>query len=168
MKITAADVDRLVQMSISTFEDAFAAVNSPENMAMYIAEAFSKEKMLAEINNPESSFYFAYRDEEPVGYLKINTGKAQSDLVGNDNLEISRIYVDKTCQGLGIGQQMLDQAIQIARELGKDYVWLGVWEKNPGAIRFYERNGFVQISTHDFVLGTDRQTDLILKLIINK
>ena len=46
------------------------------------------------------------------------------------------------------------------------YVWLGVWEQNPRAIRFYEKNGFVPFDTHVFILGEDKQTDILMKKIL--
>jgi ribosomal protein S18 acetylase RimI-like enzyme len=48
-----------------------------------------------------------------------------------------------------------------ARELGGRHLWLGVWERNPRAIAFYAKSGFVDIGSHDFFVGADRQTDQV-------
>jgi ribosomal protein S18 acetylase RimI-like enzyme len=45
-------------------------------------------------------------------------------------------------------------------------VWLGVWEKNLRAISFYEKNGFIAFDQHIFQLGDDRQTDIMMKKLI--
>jgi ribosomal protein S18 acetylase RimI-like enzyme len=42
-------------------------------------------------------------------------------------------------------------------------MWLGVWEYNPRAQRFYEKNGFRIVGKHVFQLGTDPQTDLLMQ-----
>ncbi len=165
--VTGADLPELQRISQETFQDAFAASNTAENMKLYEEKAFSREQLLDEINNPESTFYFAVTDGLVAGYLKLNTGKAQGDLQDQNSLELARIYVRKEFQGQRIGQQLLDKTIAVAREKNVDFAWLGVWELNPGAIRFYERNGFKKFSTHFFMLGSDRQTDILMKLVIN-
>jgi ribosomal protein S18 acetylase RimI-like enzyme len=65
---------------------------------------------------------------------------------------------------MGLGQMLLDYCDQVAQEKRKQNMWLGVWEKNLAAIRFYERNGFYKIDEHIFRLGDEDQTDhLMLK-----
>jgi ribosomal protein S18 acetylase RimI-like enzyme len=54
--------------------------------------------------------------------------------------------------------------MQVAKDINATHVWLGVWEKNPKAIRFYKKNGFVEFDKHIFKLGTDEQTDIMMKL----
>ena len=101
-----------------------------------------------------------------LGYMKINFGASQSDLQDFEALELERIYVDSNQLGKGIGQLLLDKAIEIARKAGLIYIWLGVWEHNLKARRFYTKNGFVQFDQHIFTLGNDDQTDLLLKKIL--
>ena len=59
---------------------------------------------------------------------------------------------------------MYQKAFSIAKELQKKYIWLGVWEKNERALEFYKKNGFVAFDQHIFTLGTDVQTDILMKL----
>ena len=158
------DLEKLCEISYQTFYDSFAWGNTEANMKAYVNLAFSEETLLKEINDPGSAFYFALYDEISVGYLKINTGISQTDLKNENALEVARIYVRKNYQGKQIGKQMLDKAILIANEKMVDYIWLGVWEKNPDAIRFYEKNGFVKYGSHHFMVGNDRQTDIIMRL----
>jgi len=58
-------------------------------------------------------------------------------------------------------------AIRIARKKNFDFVWLGVWEKNMKAVKFYQRNGCVEFDKHIFKLGNDAQTDIMMKLTLN-
>ena len=99
-----------------------------------------------------------------VGYIKLNTQAAQTEAVDSNALEIERIYVVKEQQGKSIGQVLLQKALSIAKELQSNCVWLGVWDQNIRAIRFYERWGFKAFTTHKFVLGTEIQTDVMMKL----
>ena len=164
VKIKAADVKALQKFSIATFHESFAWGNTEENMQAYMNEAFNEKQLLKELNDPCSIFYFAKQENKIVGYFKLNTGMSQSDLQDQNGLEVSRIYVKKEYQGKQIGKLMLDRTIAIAKEKKAGFVWLGVWEKNESAIRFYERHGFVKYSRHSFMVGNDRQMDHVMKL----
>ncbi len=63
---------------------------------------------------------------------------------------------------------LYEKAIQIAMNTDVEYVWLGVWEENPRAISFYKKNGFIEFDRHIFRLGNDEQTDLMMRLELNK
>jgi diamine N-acetyltransferase len=166
-KISPGDLKELQELGKTTFYESFAAENTAENMQYYLDTNFTDEKLSEEINNPDSAFYFAKLDNKPIGYLKINAGRAQTELPGNNSsLEIERIYVLREFQGKKVGQILFDKAVEIAKEKNAEYIWLGVWEKNLKAIRFYEKNGFVSFGTHLFKLGDDEQTDIMMKLVL--
>ena len=57
----------------------------------------------------------------------------------------------------------MDACFEKAKETGRDVMWLGVWEYNPRAQRFYEKNGFRFVGKHTFLLGSDPQTDLLMQ-----
>lgn len=161
--VTPNDVAQLQDISIQTFAETFSAVNTPEDMAQYLNESLSLSKLSDELNNKSSQFYFAVQGEQVIGYLKLNTGQAQTDVKDNDALEIERIYVSQAFLGKNIGKLLYEKAVQIARQVGARYIWLGVWEKNFRAISFYKKNGFVEFDQHVFMLGTDRQIDIMMK-----
>ena len=163
-KASIEDLAELQLLSRETFFEAFAAQNTAENMAHYLAEGFSLEKLDAELHNPESEFYFALNGEEIIGYLKVNIGQAQTELQDHKALEIERIYVLKAFHGQRVGQLLLKKAIELAKQKEATYLWLGVWEENPRAIRFYEKNGFVPFGSHLFKMGNEAQRDILMKL----
>ncbi len=162
--VNSQSILELQNISSQTFIETFAAVNTPENMTSYLAEEFSLEKLSSELINPNIEYYFARIGEVVIGYLKLNFGRAQKELQNENSLEIERIYVSKEYLGKQVGQLLLGKAIAIANDKKLDFVWLGVWEKNQRAIRFYEKNGFVVFDEHLFILGDDKQTDLLMKL----
>ena len=53
----------------------------------------------------------------------------------------------------------MNAAIDAARARGAQTLWLGVWERNPRAVAFYEKYGFTRVGEHTFMLGDDAQTD---------
>ncbi len=164
--VNATDVLALQTLARKTFYDAFAEQNTEEDMQEYLEVNLSEEKLTSELNNPASFFFFAIYHELPVGYLKVNTGNAQSDFKDSNGFEIERIYVEKAFHGKKVSDALFQKAISLASDLNYKEVWLGVWEENKKAIRFYEKNGFVPFDTHIFMLGTDQQTDILMKKII--
>ncbi len=163
-KINIDDLETLRYLSIQTFKETFEEVNTEEDMQKYLDENLSIEKLKTELENVNSEFYFAENNDEILGYLKLNFKDAQTEKVEENYFEIERIYVLKAFLGQKIGQILFDKAIEIGREKNLEYVWLGVWEENHRAIRFYGKNGFEIFGKHDFVLGKDVQTDLLMKL----
>lgn len=161
------DLETLQNIGIQTFTETFAEDNTEEAMKKYLEESFNTEKIKSELNNPDSFFYIAWEEDNPVGYLKVNTGKAQTELQDESSLEIERIYVKKSHHGKKVGQLLYNQALETAQQLGKSYLWLGVWEKNLRAINFYSKNGFVEFDKHIFKLGEEEQTDLMMKKILD-
>ena len=157
------DLAALQAIGRKTFEEAFAANNSKENLAAYLEEGFSKEKLEAELQNENSRFYFALQKEEIIGYLKVNLGDAQSEKQDPNALEIERIYVLQQYHGKQVGVFLYEQALAIAKARKAPYIWLGVWEENPRAIRFYQKQGFVEFGEHIFQLGDEAQRDVLMK-----
>ncbi|UOE49115.1 GNAT family N-acetyltransferase [Mucilaginibacter sp. SMC90] len=160
---TPKDVVQLQNIGIKTFSETFSAVNTPEDMAKYLSESFSINRLTEELSNKLSQFYFAVLDQEVIGYLKLNAGHAQTDLKDHDALEIERIYVSQAFHGKKVGQLLYNKAMEVARQTGCRYVWLGVWENNFRAMSFYKKNGFVDFDRHVFMLGTDKQIDIMMK-----
>jgi ribosomal protein S18 acetylase RimI-like enzyme len=162
-KATINDLEELQKISIKTFSETFAAVNTHENITDYIKNNLNTSQLTAELNNKNSQFYVACYNATVVGYLKINFGVAQTESIKENAMEVQRIYVLQTFHGKNIGQLLLEQAKKIAQTTSVDYIWLGVWEENHKAIRFYIKNGFIVFDQHVFKMGNDNQIDLLMQ-----
>ena len=167
-KASISDLLQLQKIGRQTFYETFADGNTEENMNKYLQEGFSDEKLTIELSDENSAFYFAIKDNDVIGYLKINFGKSQTELQDEKAIEIERIYVLQEYHGKDVGKMLFDKAMQISIQKNADYIWLGVWEENPRAINFYKKNGFVEFDKHIFKLGDDEQTDIMMKLILKK
>lgn len=165
-KASAEDLETLQQIGKKTFYETFAKHNSEDEMQKYLAESFSSEKVLKELNTPDSQFFIAWEEENPVGYLKINSGASQTELQDEASLEIERIYVKSSHHGKKVGQLLYDKALEVAIQQNKKYIWLGVWEENKRAVSFYTKNGFTEFGKHIFRLGDEEQTDLMMKKML--
>jgi len=166
-KVDLIDIGMLQEISRQTFYETFAEGNTEANMQKYLDESFGVDKLTAELTNTNSEFYFAIQDAKVIGYLKINSGQAQTELKDQKAVEIERIYVLKDFHGKKVGQLLYDVAVRVAKQSKADYLWLGVWVKNVRAINFYRKNGFREFDRHIFKLGDDEQTDIMMKLKIN-
>jgi ribosomal protein S18 acetylase RimI-like enzyme len=164
VRVNVSAVKQLQQLSRQTFATAFAWGTAAEDLQHFLDTNFSEAKLTAELHHPESAFYFAMKGGQVTGYLKLNWGSAQTEFQDQNGLEIERIYVLEEFQGRKIGQMIFSSALQMAKKRGAAYLWLGVWDKNTGAIKFYEKNGLVPFGAHTFTVGHDEQSDILMKL----
>lgn len=162
-KCNLNDLEHLLAISYQTFHETFSAQNSAENMKAYSDEAYTKENFAAELKNPHSQFFYIFYNDECAGFLKLNILTAQSEPMGDDALEVERIYILNKYQGLGLGKALLNLAHEEAKRLDKKSIWLGVWEFNNKAISFYKKKGFKKVGSHSFFMGDDEQTDYIFR-----
>jgi len=165
-KINETEVEQLQSLSRQTFYETYCLMNTKENMDKYLNENLSISTLEKELKNPNTEFYIIKDFDKNIGYLKLNMGPSQTELKDETAIEIERIYVMQEYQGKKVGQQLYDKAIQIAKEKKARYLWLGVWEENHKAIQFYNKNGFEVFDKHVFVLGDEKQTDLMMRLFI--
>ncbi|MBK8515393.1 MAG: GNAT family N-acetyltransferase [Saprospiraceae bacterium] len=162
-RVMPLDILPLFQLGKKTFIESFAEHNSEENMQKYVEASFTIDKIQNELTNPTSEFYFAIKNQIKIGYLKINRVSVVLGGTNHKSIQIERIYVLKDHQGIKAGQKLLEKALDEAKTSEVDYVWLGVWEKNIRAIQFYTKNGFEESDRVNFMLGDDKQTDIIMK-----
>jgi diamine N-acetyltransferase len=161
-KCTLEDLHTLQEIGYETFNETFKHQNSPENMNAYLDRAFNLEQLEKELSTISSQFFFVYFNHEVAGYLKVNTNDAQSEEMGDETLEIERIYIKNQFQKHGLGKFLFNKAMKMALEGNKKKIWLGVWEKNENAIAFYKKMGFIQTGAHSFYMGDEEQIDLIM------
>jgi ribosomal protein S18 acetylase RimI-like enzyme len=167
VKIFRVDIDEvsvLRRIARTAFSETFADHNKPENVEKYLDESFTIEKLSDELSNTNSQFFFALVNHEPIGYLKVNVGDAQTELEDGGGMELQRIYVLQDYHGKSVGQALFEKAKSLAIEGGYPYLWLGVWEENHRALNFYRKNGFVPFDKHIFKMGDEEQTDWMMKL----
>ena len=164
-RATVDDAKSLTDLSYTTFWDAFAhhPKNAPDDLAHYMRQAFSVEQIADELNDPRAVFLVAEIEGELAGYAKLVCDHIEPGISAEKPIELNRLYSQQKFLGQGVGQTLMDACFDLARENGFDTIWLGVWEYNPRAQRFYEKNGFKEVGSHTFVLGSDPQTDLLMQ-----
>jgi len=167
--ITPVEIEELDQLQFiarQTFVDAFEAENTKQAFDKYLDEKFNVDHIYKEFKNPNSTFYFLRDKNDIIGYLKINVNDAQTEDKLSDSLEVERIYLLDKYRGQGVGNLLMDKAINIAKDRYKKVVWLGVWEHNPSSVKFYQKYGFKIFDKHAFMMGDEEQLDFLMKLVL--
>lgn len=160
---TTEDAEELALFGAKAFTDTFAIHNTETDMKLYVDKTFTTAQLRKEIQDPSSTFLMALDDTSVVGYAKMRTGETPNELGTTNGIEIERIYAAQAYLGKKVGRSLMQACLDLAISLGYHTLWLGVWEHNPRAITFYEKWGFKKFGSHPFLLGTDVQTDLLMK-----
>ncbi len=158
------DAAILTELSVTTFRDTFGPpVNNGEDVDRYIADEMSIEKLRAELNDRGNLFFLAYYGGLLIGYVKMRATMIPPELERCCPIEIERLYVLKEFQNRKAGAALMNFCLDYATSHSYDMVWLGVWEHNYKALKFYKNFGFEWFGSHPFVLGDDVQTDVLMK-----
>jgi ribosomal protein S18 acetylase RimI-like enzyme len=165
--VRAASIDdaaALAEFAARVFAEVFGPGNDEADMASYLAEAFGPEIQRAEIAAPGAIVLIAEsRGGGMAGYLHIAASATPAGVTGENAVELKRLYVEPALHSRGAGKALLDEGLSRARASGAATVWLGVWEHNTRAQKFYRREGFERVGEHTFLLGSDPQTDWIMQ-----
>lgn len=166
IRIFTADrsyAEQLSKLGAETFYEWFTEGNNPEDVQKYVEEAFSLKQIKKELEEPGTVFMLAKEEDQVAGYMKLRVSNEVS-LPGKRCLELHRLYITRDFIRKKVGSIFMKHAIDYAKANGFAILWLGVWEKNARALAFYRKWGFEQFSAHTFMLGSDAQTDLMMKL----
>lgn len=157
---TPADAAALAELGERTFRDAFAKDNRPDDLELYVKKTYGEAQQRRELEDPAKTAIVVEENGALIAFAQLVREEGR--------IEIARFYVDRHHHGSGIARDLMQYVLDTARELGAREVWLGVWERNPRAIRFYEKCGFVDVGSHPFLVGTDLQTDRLMSLVIGE
>jgi GNAT superfamily N-acetyltransferase len=164
-KATIEDAEMLTDLSYKTFWDAFHdhPKNAPDDLADYMQKAFNLEQVRSELADENSIFLVAEIENEVAGYARLILENIEPEIIAEKPIELNRLYSKQEFIGKGVGARLMEECFALAKNLNCDVMWLGVWEYNPRAQRFYEKYGFREVGKHVFQLGSDAQTDLLMQ-----
>jgi ribosomal protein S18 acetylase RimI-like enzyme len=161
-RATDDDAERLADVARRTFVETFGPDNTADDMAIHVAHSFGTNIQLRQIRDDRMVTLLAEIGPTIAGFAQVREGPWPPCVTGESPVEVWRFYVDRPFHGRGIAQSLMRAVEQVARELGARTLWLGVWERNPRAIVFYTKCGFVDVGSHAFLFGTEEQTDRVM------
>ncbi len=162
-ELTRADIPELRTLAIKIFRDTFTAQNTPEAMEGAVENEYNLARFEKEFTEAGQRYFFICDNDKAIGYLRLRRNSEVDHHLGPNNIELQRIYVDHAYHGQKVGEKLMQLAIDLAIEGKFDWIWLGVWEHNPKAIRFYQKWGFEKFAEHDFWMGAEKQTDWLMR-----
>lgn len=148
-----SDARLISTLATVSFFEAYFEQDDPHSLADYLVENFAVEKIAAELALPEVKFFIVYRNDKAVGYAKLREGEPHESVTSKNAAELQRIYLIERVWGTGLGEALLEHCLEEAKTMGKDVIWLGVWEENKRGLSFYAKHGFIKVGTLKFPYG---------------
>lgn len=162
---TIADGPELDAMAQESWIATFGAASSPDDLALYLAEAYGPQgRLLRDLADPAYRFRIARDDGRVAGYAKLGPCWLPAETAPADAAQLSQLYVLPAWQGAGVARELMDWALDTARTARAPAMVLTVWEENPRAIAFYTRYGFREVGEYRFMTGTQADRDIVLRL----
>jgi ribosomal protein S18 acetylase RimI-like enzyme len=166
IKLRKAKIEELAavrELAIEVYTETFAKDNTRENLETFFRDSYSMEKFKAEFNEPDTALYIALDDLKIIGFLRLRRSTEANTYLGNNHIELHRLYIQSDYHGSPVSKMFMEEALKYAKEKKYEWIWLGVWEKNFRAQKFYTKWGFERFSEHVFQMGDDPQTDWLMK-----
>lgn len=166
---TEDDAGAISALIGSTWAKFFAYSVSESDLETYLNETVSKSQIAREIADEQKRFLVAVEKSSPsqiIGVAQLNLNTSDDCLTLSSPIELNRLYIRPDQQGSGLAPALLDYAERISRGLGREGMWLGVWEDNARGIRFYEKMGFKRRGEHSFWVGESKRRDWIMEKAI--
>ena len=158
----SSDAKALAALAEQTFRDTFGEANSAEDMDIHCSASYGEDIQAAEISNPAMVTLVAEHGAALIAFAQLRWSGVPACVHAGNPGEIQRLYVAKSWHGKGVAQEVMAACVEEMEGRGSDVIWLGVWERNPRAVAFYAKFGFVEVGDHVFPLGADPQRDVIM------
>ncbi|THY48936.1 acetyltransferase [Aureobasidium pullulans] len=163
-KATPQDAQAVAELGTHVFTVTFGPGLQPDDLKAYLEENYSIQATTKEIENPQKDMIVVTDAEDQIlGFALLTRGPPEPCIQDiPKQVELQRIYLHPSAQGRGVGKLLASSVEKEAKEQGFENLWLAVYEKNQKAIQIYEKLGFKTVGTHDFVIGKETQSDLVM------
>jgi diamine N-acetyltransferase len=162
-RVTEKDAGALAHLAEITFTETFGHLYAPEDLATYVASAYTEEASLRTLRDPRMAYWLTSAEGEPAagfalaGYCKLPVHGLEPTAG-----ELRQLYVRSAYQKQRLGTMLFDAALAWL-EAHYSPLYVGVWSENHGAQRFYGRYGFRKVGEYGFPVGKTVDHEFILK-----
>ncbi len=161
-RATKNDTELISNLGKATFYNTFNGTCTKADMQMVLDLFFNEAQILKELSDEKDFCFIALFKQKPIGYYRMKANKKFpfDELKKFKAIELKRFYFLKEAQGTGASKVLMQHAIDLAKDLGYNKMYLSVWEYNIRAQEFYKKMGFSNSGNkNDFPLGSTPQTD---------
>ena len=163
-RATPQDAPRLSDVAERAFVQAFGHLYPPADLAQFLQDSYSVEQHTKYLSDPNCAMWLVERDGEALGYaLAGRPCTLPHDAIQPEDGELKRIYLLPEAQNGGVGSRLIQAAFDWLEKDGPTTLWIGVYSQNFGAQRFYERLGFEKVGNYEFLVGSVRDPEFILR-----
>jgi diamine N-acetyltransferase len=163
---TIADVPELAAVGRATFTDAFGHLYSPADLASFLAQWRSPERIAANIGDPATGVTVVEDGGEILAYCTTVYGKGFDERPDPKPVRpayLAQLYCTQAATGRGIGAALMDDVVAEAQRRGCDAIQLSVFSGNQGAQRFYARYGFAKVADIHFQVGEQLDAEYLFE-----
>jgi ribosomal protein S18 acetylase RimI-like enzyme len=162
-RATTADAAALARIGATTFTETFGHLYPASDLAPYLAEAYDVDATRAMLGRYDCAAWLLEIDGAPIGHALAGACGLPHPEVRPGDGELKRLYLVRAHQNGGQGARLFRAAMAWLERDGPRTLWIGVWSQNLGAQRFYARHGFERVGDYDFIVGSTRDHEYILR-----
>ena len=157
-----SDAEALAELGRRSFVETFGHLYAPEDLTVFLTN-HSVESWNQELADPAFAVRIGEADGRAVAYAKIGPPKLPFEPRGTA-VELRQFYILSDWQGTGAAREMMAWVLDEARRRGGDDLYLSVFVDNPRARAFYAKYGFVEEGRYAFMVGTQADEDIVMRL----
>ncbi|WMJ70225.1 GNAT family N-acetyltransferase [Stenotrophomonas sp. 24(2023)] len=161
-RATLADAEALSAIAIATYTETWGDSYPPQDLHDFLQAHYSTVPQQQELADPRSAIWLLHEGDAVVGYLAAGANTLPHADAAEGDIELKRLYVSARHQGSGHGARLMDTFMAWLDHPQRRRLWVGVWEDNLGAQRFYARYGCRKAGEYDFIVGASRDREFIL------
>ncbi|MHB1311726.1 MAG: GNAT family N-acetyltransferase [Gemmatimonadaceae bacterium] len=159
---TAADLPAYGAFVRLTFQATYGPQQEPESLARHVAERLNDDRLQDELHDASRTLLLLESGTSLAGFALLRAWEAPPEVGAANAVEVERFYVGQAWHGRGLAAPLMTAALDVARAAGHDAAWLSVWERNPRAIRFYEKQGFAIVGRHVYYFDGQPEDDHLM------
>ncbi len=136
-----SDVQKLQDLNDEVFVDN--SKYDPDLKRNWAQSGLGKKYFAEVVSDPEAICLIAEENNKPIGYIA--AGPKEFNYRLSKYLEIQNMGVSPDFRSKGVGSQLMNKCLAIAKSRGYQKVYVTSYFENSKAVSFYENNGFKRI-----------------------
>jgi diamine N-acetyltransferase len=165
---TVGDAERLAEFAARVFWQAYEGQMRAADLRAYMTEHYGVAQQTRELSDPAAATFLAETDGAIIGFVQVRQNSQPVSPMDGPAAELQRIYVDGAVRSSGVGARLFATCLDYARSRHAHWLWLSVWQQNPRAIAFYQRQGMRITGQQSFRVGSDVQQDYVMAIRIQR